>query len=61
MATNPVRVKQKHVFDVRMEDAVDNLRRKKTRQPVRCLRCKKFTTDPDESCKEVNNAAYSGR
>jgi hypothetical protein len=50
MATQPVRVKRKHVFDVRNEIAIRDLKRKLTKQPVTCLRCKELVKDPSSSC-----------
>lgn len=50
MVTPTVRVKQKHVFDVREEIAIRDLKRGITKQPVTCLRCKKHVQDPSSSC-----------
>jgi hypothetical protein len=42
----------KHTFDRRDEIAVRDLERGITKQPVRCLYCKKLVTDPTEdNCK----------
>lgn len=50
MVTTVVKVKVKHVFDVRSEIHVRDLKRGITKQPVRCIKCKKLVQDPSSSC-----------
>jgi len=50
MATQVPVTRKKHVFDVRQEISVRELKMKRTTQPVECLRCKKLVTDPSASC-----------
>lgn len=50
MVTTVVRVKLKHVFDVRSEFHVRDLKQGISKQPVTCLRCKKHVQDPSSSC-----------
>ncbi len=51
MATKAVTVKSKHVFDVRDEFIVRDLKQKRQVVPVRCLRCKTLVQDPSSSCR----------
>jgi hypothetical protein len=53
--------KRKHVFDVRSEIHVRDLKRKISHQPVRCIKCKKLTMDPSSSCSFVEKGVESGK
>jgi hypothetical protein len=42
--------KPKHVFDVRNEFHIRDLKAGRIKHPVRCIKCKKLTMDPSSSC-----------
>jgi hypothetical protein len=44
------RVKMKHVFDVRSEFAIRDIKRGISHRQVCCLKCKKLVQDPSSSC-----------
>jgi hypothetical protein len=52
--------KVKHIFDVRSELSIRELRLKRTTQPVRCLKCKQWVKDPDSSCSFVQEGVIDG-
>jgi hypothetical protein len=61
MTTTVVKVKMNHVFDVRSEFAIRELKMKRTTQPIRCIKCKKLVTDPDSSCSFVQKEEVDGK
>jgi hypothetical protein len=46
-------VKNKHVFDVRSEFAVRDIKAKRSKRSLLCLKCKKLVQDPSSSCRFV--------
>jgi hypothetical protein len=48
--TTAVVTKNKHVFDVRSEIAIRDIKAKRTNRTILCLKCKKQVSDPSSSC-----------
>jgi hypothetical protein len=55
MVTTVVKVKVKHVFDVRSEIAIRDIKRGISKRQVRCLKCKQLVKDPSSSCSRPIN------
>jgi hypothetical protein len=60
MVTTVVKVKVNHIFDVRSEFAIRELKLKRSTQPIRCLKCKQWVKDPDSSCSFVQKEEVNG-